>query len=149
MPNDSNLEELFNRIIDLIYAEFSDIVIDVHLRFSPSGSVERLRVFLTDGTFIDVWLSASGKYSYHWEQRHVRGFIHRHDNAPHSRWKKIKTFPKHFHDIKEDNVKESEIPDDPLSATNYFLSFARNFLKKQNALTLEKRKRKKAFEASN
>ena len=105
MPSSSNLEELFNQIIDLIFAEFSDIVIDVHLRFSPSGSVERLRVFLTDGTFIDVWLSASGKYSYHWEQRHVRGFIHRHDNAPHSRWKKIKTFPKHFHDIKEDNVK--------------------------------------------
>ncbi|MGD0996633.1 MAG: DUF6516 family protein [Candidatus Bathyarchaeia archaeon] len=98
MPNDSNLEALFNRIIDLIYAVFSDIVIDVHLRFSPSGSIERLRVFLIDDTFIDVWLSASGKYSYHWEQRHVRGIIHRHDNVPHSKWKKIKTFPKHFHD---------------------------------------------------
>ncbi len=81
MPNDSNLEGLFNRIIDLIFAEFSDIVIDVYLRFSISGSIERLRVFLIDGTFIDVWLSASGKYSYHWEQRHVRGIIYRHDNA--------------------------------------------------------------------
>jgi hypothetical protein len=88
---------------------------------------------LTDDTFIDVWLSASGKYSYHWEQRHVRGIIYRHDNAPHSKWKKIKIFPKHFHDRKEDNVKESDIPDDPLSAMNYFLTFARNFLKKQNA----------------
>jgi hypothetical protein len=52
------------------------MVVDVQLRFSPSGSVERLRIFLIDETFIDVWLSSSGKYSYHWEQRHVRGLIH-------------------------------------------------------------------------
>ena len=80
MPSDS-LEELFNRLIDLTLAQFSDIVVDVQLRFSPSGSVERLRIFLIDETFIDVWLSSSGKYSYHWEQRHVRGLIHRHDTA--------------------------------------------------------------------
>jgi hypothetical protein len=132
MPSDS-LEELFNRIIDLILSQFSDIVVDVQLRFSPSGSVERLRIFLIDETFIDVWLSSSGKYSYHWEQRHVRGLIHRHDNAPHSKWKKIKTFPKHFHEGTEDNVKESSVPDDSTEAINYFLSFARKFLKKQNA----------------
>ena len=106
------------------------ISLDVQLRFTPSGAVERLRIFLLDESFVDVWLSMSGKYSYHWEQRHVRGLIHRHDNAPHSRWKEVKTFPKHFHDGSEDNVKESNIPNDPLLAINYFLSFVRAFLKK-------------------
>jgi hypothetical protein len=129
MPNNLSLEELFNRIVDLVLTEFSDTVVDAQLRFTPSGSV-----FLKDETFIDVWLSASGKYSYHWEQRHVRGLIHRHDNALHSKWKEIKTFPKHFHDGKEVSVKESDIPDDPLSAMNYFLTFVRDFLKKRNSL---------------
>jgi hypothetical protein len=124
------LEALFREIVDLVLREFFDIVVDAHLRFTSSGTVERLRVFLKDGSFVDVWLSASGKYSYHWEHRHVRGLIHRHDNAPHSRWKEIKTFPRHFHDGNEDNVKESIIPDDPVSATKYFLNFVRDFLKK-------------------
>ncbi|MCJ7762805.1 DUF6516 family protein [Candidatus Bathyarchaeota archaeon] len=131
MNNRPSLEELFNRIVELVLDEFSDIVVDVQLRFTSSGAVERLRIFLKDESFVDVWLSASGKYSYHWEQRHVRGLIHRYDNAPHSKWKEIKTFPKHFHDGNEDNVKESNIPDDPPSATNYFLTFIRDFLKKK------------------
>jgi hypothetical protein len=41
------------------------------------------------------------------------------------------TFPKHFHDGKEDNVKESNIPDDPSIAIDYFLAFVRGFLKKE------------------
>jgi len=131
MNNRPSLEELFNRIVELVLDEFSDIVVDVQLRFISSGAVERLRVFLKDESFVDVWLSASGKYSYHWEQRHVRGLIHRHDNAPHSKWNAVKTFPKHFHDGNEDNVKESNIPDDPVSATNYFLTFVRGFLKEK------------------
>jgi hypothetical protein len=131
MTSHSSLEELFNQIIEVVLAKFSDIAVDVQLRFTPSGAVERLRIFLKDESFVDVWLSTSGKYSYHWEQRHVRGLIHRHDNAPHGKWKEIKTFPKHFHDGNEDNVKESSIPDDPLSAINYFLTFIRGFLKKK------------------
>lgn len=130
MNSYSNLEELFNRIIDFVRDEFSDIVIDIQLRFTPSGSIERLRIFLSDKSFIDVWLSSSGKYSYRWEQRHVRGLIYRHDNAPHSKWKGIGTFPKHFHDGTEDNVRESNIPDNPLSAMSYFLTFVREYLDK-------------------
>ena len=142
MTNRSSLEELFNRIVEVVLVEFSDIVVDAQLRFTSSGSVERLRVFLKDESFLDVWLSASGKYSYHWEHRHVRGLMHRHDNAPHSKWNAVKTFPKHFHDGNEDNVKESNIPDDPVSATNYFLNFVRAFLnkraKEQRKAVLEK-----------
>jgi hypothetical protein len=34
----------------------------------------------------------------------------------------------HFHDGTEDDVKESDIPDDPVSAVSYFLSFVRENL---------------------
>ena len=135
MNSHSSLEELFNCIVEVVLADFSDIAVDVQLRFTPSGAVERLRIFLLDESFVDVWLSMSGKYSYHWEQRHVRGLIHRHDNAPHGKWKVIKTFPKHFHDDYEDNVKESYIPDDALLAISYFLCFVRDFLKKNQSIS--------------
>lgn len=135
MISRSSLEELFNCIVEVVLADFSDIVVDVQLRFTPSGAVERLRIFLLDESFVDVWLSMSGKYSYHWEQRHVRGLIHRHDNAPHGKWKEIKTFPKHFHDGYEDNVKESNISDDALLAISYFLCFVRDFLKKNQPIS--------------
>ena len=125
------LEELFKEIVELVLREFSDIVVDAQLRSTSSGAIERLRIFLKDESFIDMWLSASGRYSYHWEHRHIRGLIHRHDNAPHGRWMGIKTFPKHFHDGGEDNVVESSVPDDPLSAVKYFLEFARSFLVKK------------------
>jgi len=115
-----SLEELFREIVELILRDFSDIVVDVQLRFTSSGSIERLRIFLRDESFVDVWLSTSGKYSYHWEHRHISGLIYRHNNAPHSRWKEIKTFPKHFHDGSEDNVKESPISDDPREAIREF-----------------------------
>jgi hypothetical protein len=124
-----SLEELFREIVELVLREFSDIVVDAQLRFTSSGSIERLRIFLKDESFVDVWLSRSGKYSYHWEHRRIRGLIHRHNNAPHSRWKEIKTFPKHFHDGSEDNVKESTISDDPREAISEFLNFIRSIVK--------------------
>jgi len=76
-----SLEELFREIVELILRDFSDIVVDVQLRFTSSGSIERLRIFLKDESFVDVWLSTSGKYSYHWEHRHISGLIYRHNNA--------------------------------------------------------------------
>ena len=131
MTSRPSIEELFQRIVEVVIAEFSDIAVDTQLRFTPSGAVERLRIFLLDDTFVDIWLSLSGKYSYHWEQRHVRECIHRHDNAPHKKWKEVKTFPKHFHDGSEDRVIESKIPDEPIVATRYFLSFVRDLLSKK------------------
>ena len=131
MSNRPSLEEVFQRIIEVVTTEFSDIAVDVQLRYTPSGAIERLRIFLVDETFLDIWLSLSGKYSYHWEQRHVRGCIHRHDNAPHQKWREVKSFPKHFHDGTEDNVKESLIPDEPTAATYYFLSFIRDSISKK------------------
>ena len=129
MTKPLGLEELFKEIIELVLREFSDIVVDAQLRFTSSGAIEKLRIFLKDESFVDVWLSTSGKYSYHWEHRHIRGLIHRHDNAPHGRWRGIKTFPKHFHDGSEENVKESLISDSPVEAVREFLGFIKSKLK--------------------
>jgi hypothetical protein len=74
-------------------------------------------------SYIDVWLSIKGKYSYHWERRAKTGQIFRHDNAPD--FPKIKTFPKHFHDGNEQNVKESFLSDKPEEAVREFLTLAR------------------------
>jgi hypothetical protein len=105
--------------------EFSDIVVEA---FSPD--VNELRIFLIDGSFVDVWFSLKleGRYSYHWERRAVDGTIYRHDNAPHKRWETVKTFPRHFHDFhdgSEDRVVESYISEEPEQALRSFLEFVR------------------------
>jgi len=125
---DQSLEGLLQEIVEVVLGEFLDIVDDARVQFTPSEAVEKLRVFLKDESFVDVWLSPTGKYSYHWEHRHLSGLAYRHDNAPHRRWKQIKTFPKHFHDGSEDNVTESYISDDPKEAVREFLSFIRTKL---------------------
>lgn len=75
--------------------------------------------------FLDVWISISGKYSYHWERRHIDGKIYRHDNAPHKAWMHIKTFPRHFHKGEEKNVVDSEISSNSKEAIREVLEFVR------------------------
>jgi hypothetical protein len=40
----------------------------------------------------------------------------------------MKNFPKHFHDGNEDNVIESNLPDEPTKAVKLFLIFIRQKL---------------------
>jgi len=127
------LEDLLQEIVEIVLREFLDIVDDTRIQFTSSGAVEKLRVFLKDDSFVDVWLSSTGKYSYHWEHRHLSGLMYRHDNAPHARWERIETFPKHFHDGSEDNVRESHISDDPREAVRVFLDFIRWKLKEETS----------------
>jgi len=134
VTNYTGVETIFKEIIEIVLTEFSDIVTDARILLTPSGAVEKLRVFVKEGSFVDVWLSPSGKFSYHWEHRHIRGLIHRHDNAPHKRWRSIKTFPKHFHDGSRENVVESEIPNEPREAIRFFLRFIRRKLEEYKTL---------------
>ena len=128
MTEPLSLEDLFHEIADRVLEEFIDIVDDARIQFTSSGAVKCLRIFLRDGSFVDVWLSFTGKYSYHWEHRHLNGFLYRHDNAPHRRWDRIETFPKHFHDGSEENVMVSYISDEPREAVREFLRFIRSKL---------------------
>ena len=59
----------------------------------------KLRVLLTDTSYVDVWVSRtlSGRFGFHWERRHLDGRIYRYDNFPDTNWSSVATFPAHFH----------------------------------------------------
>ncbi|MDI6884661.1 MAG: DUF6516 family protein, partial [Hadesarchaea archaeon] len=118
-------EETYGRLAEIAITDFPDIV-------QGTTIIEgKLRLLITDGSYIDVWLSEKkkGVYAYHWERRAIDGTIFRHNNLPDRDAKKLKTFPKHFHDGREGAVKESEISDLPEEALQSFLQFARERLK--------------------
>ncbi|MDH7484885.1 MAG: DUF6516 family protein [Anaerolineae bacterium] len=119
---------LLQRLRDIALSEFSDIVERAQLIYSPVGRVRKLRIHILDGSFVDVWLSLRGDYAFHWERRPIDGTIYRHDNAPHQRWRHIGTFPQHFHDETEDNVRNSDISLQPDTALREFLAFVRTKL---------------------
>ena len=104
------------RIVDIEYAQ---VVVSSEIFH------DKLRIFITDGSFVDIWFSTKipGRFSYHWEKRHIDGKIYRHDNFPDPRWKKLSTFPRHFHNGFQERVKESQISDDPVKAIHQFMDF--------------------------
>ena len=113
---------------DHILKRFQDIVLHTDVIRSENGFPLKLRLYIIDGSVADVFYSSKGRYSYHWERRPFNGTIYRHDNAPHHKWKNIRTFPKHFHNGQDHNVSESFISDDPIIAVGEFLSFVRQKL---------------------
>ena len=116
--------EIYKRLCEIALKEFGDIVVKGEIIRLPSGVPLKLRLYLLNDSFIDVWVSKE-KYSYHWQKGDL---VFRHDNAPHERWKYVKTFPKHFHDGSEENVVGSDISDEPEEAVREFLSFVRRKL---------------------
>ena len=119
---------IYKRLKSIADNEFSDIVLNSEIIFSFSGRARKLRLLLLDATFIDIWYSLEGEYSYHWEQREFRDTIYRHDNAPHAKWASVKTFPKHCHNGTDDKVVESFIPDTPEEAIRVFVGIVREQL---------------------
>lgn len=118
---------MYETLERIALTEYSDIVTGTLLIMRRSNVPLKLRLLIRDGTFIDVWLNPTAtRYSYHWEQRAVRGCLQRHDNAPDH--PNISTHPKHFHNGSETDVKESHIPDSPPDALRYVLDFARREL---------------------
>ena len=118
---------MYEELAHLAESEYGDIVASWHFIYRRASIPLKLRLQIRDETFVDVWVSESAdRYSYHWEQRAVRGLIHRHDNAPDH--PEISTFPKHFHDGSEENICPSNIADDPLAALREFLAFVRKRL---------------------
>ena len=115
-------EITYLKLKNIALQEFPDIVVSASITRGPLNVAKSLRLFFIDDSFLEIWLSDK-KHSYHWQR--IDGKIYRHDNAPHKKHKKIKTFPKHFHDSSEDTVKESNIADNPEIAIRDFLKFAR------------------------
>ena len=119
-------DEIYTQLTQLSLCDFADIV-------EATKIVEgKLRILLTDGSYIDVWLSLKkeGVYAYHWERRAIDGSVYRHNNLPDKTARKLNTFPKHFHNGTEKKIVESHISDDPIEAVKSFLEFVRNVIKK-------------------
>lgn len=92
----SSLDQL-RRIAEV---EFANIVVQA----DTLGA--KLRVLLTDTSYVDVWVSRKlrGRFGFHWERRHLDGRIYRYDNFPDTDWSTVPTFPQHFHDGEQGNV---------------------------------------------
>ena len=82
---------------------------------------------MCDGSFVDIWFSQriKGRFSYHWERRHLDGSIYRHDNFPDVNWKNVITFPKHFHNGSQDAIEGSDIDENPATGLRQFMDFVR------------------------
>lgn len=106
--------------------EFPDIVFSANILKGHLNVAKSLRIFFIDRSFLEIWISGN-KYPYHWQR--TDGKIYRHDNAPHKKHKHIKTFPKHFHDGSENNVKGSYLSNDAKNAVRDVLRFARKKIK--------------------
>jgi len=123
---------MYEELARLAENEFGDIVASWSFLYRRASIPLKLRLQIRDGTYVDVWVGDSqDRYSYHWEQRAIRGLIHRHDNAPDH--PEISTYPKHFHDGSEDNIRPSSISVQPATALREFLTFIRKTLKEQDS----------------
>ena len=118
-------DRVYSQLTELALNDFGDIVDSVK-------NIEgKLRFLLSDGSYVDIWLSVKkkGTYAYHWERREIDGTIYRYNNLPDKNAKKLKTYPNHFHDKKEKNVVESYMSDNPVEAVKSLLNFVRKMIK--------------------
>lgn len=115
-------------LLESIARQFKEVVAETEVFKLPSGEPTKLRIELVDGSFADVWISISGRYSYHWNRLEINGTIYRYDNAPHRKWAYVATFPHHFHNKSEKTVIESDIPLTPETQMKYFMDFIRKTL---------------------
>jgi len=109
---------LYRRLAYIALREFPDVVVGTEI-------IEgKLRIFIADKSFVDIWFSEKrkGVYAYHWERRMIDGTIYRHNNLPDREARNLDTFPKHFHDETEENIRESHINDDPEQAIRQLVS---------------------------
>lgn len=93
--------EKFTAFARIAEIEFSDIVL------SAQNLGNKLRIYLKDTSFIDFFFTTklqTRRFSMHWERGHIGSGIFRIDNTPDKNWKKVKTFPLHFHNKTYENV---------------------------------------------
>lgn len=120
-------DRVYSHLARLALGDFADIV-------EGTRVVEgKLRLFLKDRSFIDVWLSAKkpGTYAYHWERRDVDRRIYRYNNLPDKEARKLKSYPRHFHYRTEKNILESNLSDDPEEGVRSLLTFARRVMRRK------------------
>lgn len=118
--------DAYHTLAHLALREFVVVVVDTDLIGGTPSSPNKLRLRLTDGSFLDVWLSMDGDYAFHWERRRQHGTLYRWDNAPHH--PHVRTAPDHFHDGDEQTVLDSDLSAEPETALRQILGFVRRRL---------------------
>ncbi len=106
MSKSNNIDRTLRKLRALVINSYPEIVIAARIVHG------KLRIYLADGSFVDVWISRRlpGRYAIHWERRHIDGAIHRWDNTPHEAHRHIPTFPHHFHEEYDHIVKPFHYP---------------------------------------
>lgn len=66
---------IYDALLAWAAEQFSDVVIMGRILWLASGEPAKLRLAIVDGSLIDIYLSITGKYSYHWERRLIDGTI--------------------------------------------------------------------------
>ena len=110
----------FESLARIAEIEFSEIVSDS----APMGG-GKLRLFLKDTSYIDVWLSQTlqDRFGFHWERRHLDGTVYRYDNFPDTEWRAVSTYPRHFHNGSQDVVESAPFSSDLTEGFRNFLRF--------------------------
>lgn len=124
MPLSTKILTLYKNLLSIATTEFRTIVESGEVFYSQSNEPWKVRLYFCDGSFMDIYHSSSGKYSYHWDRRLTDNTLYRHDNAPHQKWGNLVTFPKHFHNGSEELVVPSYISETPDLALRELLVFA-------------------------
>jgi hypothetical protein len=85
----------------------------------------KLRLVLSDSSYVDVWLSRKLKrrLGFHWERRHIDKCIYRYDNFPNTNWQNVSTYPYHFHNGSQDEVVASPFSQEILQGFREFMAF--------------------------
>lgn len=108
---------ILNRFRKIAETEFFDAILSSEFIYDAPHLVEpsRLRLYLHDGSFIDVrYDEDEDEYSFHW-QRDSK--ITRFNNAP---YHQVKTFPRHIHLDSESNVVDDDVTSPTLSPEENF-----------------------------
>jgi len=107
----------FIELVKIAEDEFFDVVLYSQI------IAGKLRLHIVDGSYLDVWFSVKikGRFAYHWERRMIDGSVYRYDNRPHENLKHMKSYPKHFHDGSDEDIKEGEFGEDPNEVLRAFL----------------------------
>ena len=77
------LETIYSYLITVASKRYKGFIREVAKVELASGVVAKIRVVFVDSSFLDIYWSPSGRYSLHYERRHINGTVYRHDNAPH------------------------------------------------------------------
>ncbi len=123
-----SLLEVYLKLKRKAEKESPEIVKTAKLIGGKTHLPNKLRIYIINGSFLDIWLTIDGDYSYHWESTLQDGLIHRWDNAPDHH--QLATFPKHFHKGSTKNVRESNLSEEPQQALEEILMFIKTKLKK-------------------